>query len=133
MKSWFQHSALFEILRAISSQDAVVVLTSDHGSILGRKATTVYGNRETSTNLRYKFGNNIGCDERHALKVKDPEEFRLPRDSLSKNYIFAKENYYFVYPTRFHEYERQYRDTFQHGGISLEEMIVPCGVLTPKK
>ncbi|MFH1679729.1 MAG: response regulator [Candidatus Eisenbacteria bacterium] len=133
MESWFQHSALFEVLRAASSQDAHVVLTSDHGSIMGKKATTVYGNRETSTNLRYKYGNNLGCDERHAVKVKNPEDYRLPGGTLSKNYIFAKENYYFVYPTRYHEYERQYRNTFQHGGISLEEMILPCAVLTPRK
>ncbi len=133
MESWFQHSALYEILRAAASQDTMIVITSDHGSILGRKATTVYGNRETSTNLRYKYGNNIGCDERHAVKVKNPADYRLPGGSLSKNYIFARENYYFVYPTRFHEYERQYRNTFQHGGISLEEMILPCGILTPRK
>lgn len=134
MESWFQHSALFEVLRAVASQpDARVVLTSDHGSILGRKATTVYGNRETSTNLRYKYGNNLGCDERHAVKVKEPRDYRLPGGALSKNYIFAKESYYFVYPTRYHEYERQYRNTFQHGGISLEEIILPCVTLTPKR
>ncbi|MBN1825588.1 MAG: response regulator [Candidatus Eisenbacteria bacterium] len=133
MTSWFRHSSLFEILRAISSQDATVVLTSDHGAILGRKATMVHANRETSTNLRYKHGSNLGCDERHAVKVKNPEDYKLPRDSLNKNYIFARENYYFVYPTRYHEYERQYRNTFQHGGISLEEMILPCAVLTPKR
>jgi len=132
-RSWFQHSAPFELLRAVSTQDATVVLTSDHGAVIGRKATTVYGDRETSTNLRYKFGNNLGCDERHAWMAKNPEEFRLPRDTLNKNYIFAKENYYFVYPTHYHEYERQYRDTFQHGGISLEEIILPCVVLSPKK
>jgi hypothetical protein len=133
MTSWFQHSVLFEILRAAATQDACVVITSDHGSILGKKATTVYGNRDTSTNLRYKFGNNLGCDERHAVRVKNPGDFRLPGGSLSKNYIFAKESYYFVYPTRYHDYERQYRNTFQHGGISLEEMVLPCGVLTPRK
>lgn len=133
MRSWFQHSALFDILRAVSQQDAIVVLTTDHGSVVTRKATVVYGNRETSTNLRYKFGDNLGCDTKHAVHVKDPKRFRLPADSLTKHYIFAKENYYFVYPTKFHEYERQYKGTFQHGGISLEEMILPCATLRPKR
>ncbi|MFH0777556.1 MAG: bifunctional response regulator/alkaline phosphatase family protein [Candidatus Eisenbacteria bacterium] len=132
MRSWFSHSVLFEILRAMSQQDAVVVLTSDHGSVLGKRATLVYGDRETSTNLRYKFGNNLVGDCRQAFHVKDPRRLKLPADSLNKNYIFAKEDYYFVYPTKFHEYERQYRGSFQHGGISMEEMILPCVTLEPK-
>jgi DNA-binding response OmpR family regulator len=133
MRSWFQHSALFDILRAIAQQDAVVVLTTDHGSVVTRKASVVYGNRETSTNLRYKYGDNLGCDTKHAVHVKDPKRFKLPADSLTKHYIFAKESYYFVYPTKFHEYERQYKGTFQHGGISLEEMILPCVTLRSKR
>lgn len=133
MKSWFQHSALFDILRGISAQDAVVVITTDHGSVISKRATVVYGNREASTNLRYKYGDNLGCDTKHAVHVKEPGRFRLPADSLTKHYIFAKENYYFVYPTRFHEYERQYKGTFQHGGISLEEMVLPCVTLRTKR
>ena len=132
MRSWFQHSALFDILRAVSQQDAIVVLTTDHGSVIGRKATLVYGNKETSTNLRYKYGTNLGCDPKQAIHLKDPARYKLPADSLNKHYIFARENYYFVYPTKFHEYERQYKGTFQHGGVSLEEMVLPCATLTPK-
>jgi CheY-like chemotaxis protein len=132
MRSWFSHSALFEILQKISKQRATVVITTDHGSILGQKASLVHGNRDTSTNLRYKFGENLNGDPKQALLVKKPSEFRLPAESPSKNYILAKENYYFVYPTNYHEYEKQYLGTFQHGGISLEEMIVPCLTLTAK-
>jgi len=132
MRSWFSHSVLFDILKAMAQQEAVVVLSSDHGSILGKKAALVYGDRETSTNLRYKFGNNLVCDEKQALHVKDPRRFKLPANGLNKNYILAKEDYYFVYPTKFHEYERQYRGSFQHGGISLEEMILPCITMHPK-
>ena len=132
MKSWFSHSVLFDIMKTMSQQEAVVVLSTDHGSILGKRAALVYGDRETSTNLRYKFGNNLVSDERQALHVKDPRTFKLPADRLNKNYILAKEDYYFVYPTKFHEYERQYRGSFQHGGISLEEMILPCVTLVPK-
>ena len=108
------------------------MVTTDHGSVLGTRATIAHGDRQTSTNLRYKFGNNLNCDSRHALLIKEPAEYRLPSDSLNKNYILAEEDYYFVYPTKYHEYERQYKGSFQHGGISLEEMIVPCTVMTPR-
>lgn len=131
--AWFKHSSLFDILKAISRQDATVVLTTDHGSVLGRKSTIAYGNRDTSTNLRFKIGTNLGCDEKHALHVKKPEEYQLPAPGLNTHYILAKESYYFVYPTKYHEYERQYRGSFQHGGISMEEMILPCAVLTPRR
>ncbi|MCK4237372.1 MAG: PglZ domain-containing protein, partial [Candidatus Krumholzibacteria bacterium] len=121
MRTWFVHSALFEILQKISKHDALVVITTDHGSILGQRASLVHGNRETSTNLRYKFGENINGDGKQTLLIRKPRDFKLPSESPSKNYIIAKEDYYFVYPTRFHEYEKQYQGTFQHGGISLEE------------
>lgn len=132
MRSWFVHSALFEILQKIARHGAPVIITTDHGSVLGARASLVHGNRDTSTNLRYKFGENINGDPRQTLLVKKPLEYRLPAESPAKNYILAKENYYFVYPTKFHEYERQYHGTFQHGGISLEEMIVPCVTMTPR-
>lgn len=132
MRSWFAHSALFEILQKISKHNATVIITTDHGSILGQKASLVHGNRETSTNLRYKFGENINGDPKQTFHMRNPAEFRLPVESPSKNYIIAKENYYFVYPTRFHEYERHYQGSFQHGGISLEEMIIPLITLVPK-
>jgi CheY-like chemotaxis protein len=132
MRSWFSHSALFGILQKISKHDATIVITTDHGSILGSKASLVHGNRDTSTNLRYKFGENINGDPKQTLLVRKPGEFKLPAEGPAKNYILALESYYFVYPTRFHEYEKQYQGTFQHGGISLEEMIVPCITLTPK-
>ena len=131
--SWFQHSPLFEVLKSIARQDAVAVVTTDHGAVLARRSALVYGDRETSTNLRYKYGRNIGCDEKQAVMVKNPLTFRLPADGVNKNYILARENFYFVYPTNFHEYERQYRGSFQHGGISMEEMILPCSVLTPRR
>ncbi len=132
MKSWFLHSAIYEILRKIARQGAVVVITTDHGSVLCRRAALVRANRDTSTNLRYKFGENINCEAKNCYHVSNPPDLRLPTESPSKNYVFAKENFYFVYPTDFHKYERQYRETFQHGGISLEEMIVPCVTLNPK-
>ncbi len=134
LHSWFTHSAMFDILRGISEQkDAEVIITTDHGAVLGKRAALVYGNRETSTNLRYKYGTNLVTDEKTALVAKNPEDINLPADFLNKNYVLAKEDYYFVYPTNFHEYERQYRNSFQHGGLSLEEMILPVATLTPKR
>ena len=132
MRSWFLHSSLFEALKWMSKQDCTVILTTDHGAILSRRSALVYGNRETSTNLRFKFGTNLACDPKHAVHVKEPSRYRLPADTANKSYIIAKEDFYFVYPTNFHEYENKYRGSFQHGGISLEEMILPTVTLTPR-
>lgn len=132
MRSWFLHSALFDALKWLGKQDGLVVVTTDHGAVLSRRSALVYGNRETSTNLRFKFGTNLSCEARQAVHVKDPSRFRLPADGAHKSYIIAKEDFYFVYPTRFHEYENKYRGSFQHGGISLEEMILPVAVMTPR-
>jgi CheY-like chemotaxis protein len=132
MRSWFLHSSLFDAMKWMSKQDCTVILTTDHGAILSRRSALVYGNRETSTNLRFKFGTNLACDSKFAVQVKDPNRFRLPADTMNKSYIVAKEDFYFVYPTKFHEYENKYRGSFQHGGISLEEMILPTVTLTPR-
>ena len=132
MVQWFIHSSLFEILKLYAKQDVVVVITTDHGSVQCKKSSLVYGNRDTSTNVRYKFGDNLACEEREALHIQKPQDYMLPLDSLTKNYILALENYYFVYPTNFHHYEKQFRGSFQHGGISIEEMILPVATLLPR-
>jgi len=133
MKAWFVHSPLYEILRILGQQGFAIVLTTDHGSVLARRASKVHGNRDTSTNLRYKFGLNLNCDPKEAVILRDPKLFKLPDDGVNKNYILAREDYFFVYPTRFHEYERQFRGSFQHGGISIEEMVLPRVTLTPRR
>jgi CheY-like chemotaxis protein len=134
MASWFTHSALYEILKHIAGQEnTVAIITTDHGSIMGKRAALVYGDRTTSTNLRYKFGKNLGCDVKQALHIKEPADYGLPADMLNKHYIIAKEDFYFVYPTNFHDYERQYRGSFQHGGISMEELIIPAVTLVPRR
>ena len=132
MKAWFTHSPLFDILRALSNQDCTVVITTDHGAVLGKRAALVYGNRDTSSSLRYKFGLNLNCDAKQAVILRKPMDFMLPDDGVNKNYVLAREDYYFVYPTRFHEFERQYRGSLQHGGISVEEMVLPLVTLTPR-
>jgi len=132
MRSWFSHSVLLDILLELGRNGVKVVLTTDHGSILGRKASMVYGRRDTSTNLRYKFGDNLKGDDKQAIITRRPGEYRLPSESKTKTYLFAKEYYYFVYPTNFRDYEKHYEGSFQHGGVSLEEMVLPCLTLTPR-
>ena len=130
--SWFSHSSLFEILKMYARQDVTIVLTTDHGSVQCKKSSLVYGNRDTSTNVRYKFGDNLICEEKEALNITRPRDYMLPMDSLTKNYIVARENFYFVYPTNFHHYEKRFRGSFQHGGISIEEMVLPIATLLPR-
>jgi len=127
------HSSLLNMLRTLSREKNVtIILTTDHGSIRSLRSAKVIADREASPNLRYKFGRNLKCDERYAVFVKNPKDFRLPRRGVTINYLIAKEDFYFVYPTDYHKYVAQYRDSFQHGGISMEEMILPVVKLEPK-
>ncbi|MBI2419187.1 MAG: bifunctional response regulator/alkaline phosphatase family protein [Ignavibacteriales bacterium] len=131
--SWFTHSSLFNTFKALSRMKNVkIVVTTDHGSIRCMRGAKVLGDRETSTNLRFKFGRNLKAEDKHALFIKDPSEYKLPKRGVTINYIIAKEDYYFVYPTEYHKYLSHYKDTFQHGGISLEEMILPVITMEPK-
>lgn len=131
--SWFQHSSLFGMLKQLSQlKDINILITTDHGSIRCLRGIKVVGDKETSTCLRYKFGRNVKAEQRYAMQIKDPIEFKLPKQGITVNNIIAKEDYYFVYPTDFHYYQQKYRDSFQHGGISLEEMIIPVIKLEPK-
>lgn len=131
-RSWFEHSALYSILRAFADQGTLIILTTDHGSIRVQKNTKVISDKEASTNLRYKYGRNLKCDEKHALFIRNPQEYKLPSRGINVNYILAKEDYYFVYPTNYHRYVNLYKNSFQHGGISLEEMILPIVTLDKK-
>ena len=133
VSSWFAHSSLFETLQQVARTDAVAVVTTDHGAVRGTRAAVVHGDRDTSTNLRYKNGKNLRCETNDAIFISEPQRYGLPRSGLGANFVVAKEDYYFVYPTNFNEYQRQYKDSFQHGGISLEEMILPVAVLEPKR
>lgn len=131
--SWFTHSSLLNTFKALSQiRNAKIFITTDHGSIRSLRGAKVLGDRETSTNLRFKFGRNLKVDEKHALFVKNPAEYKLPKRSVTINYIIAKEDYYFVYPTDYHKFLAYYKDTFQHGGISLEEMILPVITMETK-
>jgi len=131
--SWFIHSSLFGTFKSIAKMDNVkIVVTTDHGSIRSLRGAKVLGDREASTNLRFKYGRNLKVDEKHAVFIKNSEDYKLPRRGVTINYIIAKEDYYFVYPTDYHKYLTYYKDTFQHGGISMEEMILPVITMEPK-
>jgi hypothetical protein len=131
-KTWFRHSALLQIFQQLAEQDVRVVVTTDHGSIRAMKDTKVLGDRDTGTALRYKFGRNLKVDEDAAIIVDDPQSYMLPHSNQVNNYIIAKEDYYFVYPTNYHRYQNKYKDTFQHGGVSMEEMILPVMTMRPR-
>ncbi|NNF58231.1 MAG: PglZ domain-containing protein, partial [Rhodothermaceae bacterium] len=130
--TWFEHSWLYQAFQELARHDVTIVITTDHGAIRSLHATKVIGDRDTSTSLRYKHGRNLKVDTTDAILVKDPETYGLPRTSMTENYIFAKEDYYFVYPTNYNRYLNQYKDTFQHGGVSLEEMLLPVITLRPR-
>ncbi len=132
MKSWFIHSPFFSILKSFSSRDYTIIITTDHGSILCKRGTMAHGKRDTSTNLRYKYGDNLNSDQKESILIKKPEQWRLPMLNMATTYILAKEDFYFVYPNNYNEMVRQFQNSFQHGGISLEEMVVPIATLNPK-
>lgn len=132
-RSWFEHSSLYGMLRVLSGvKNAQIIITTDHGSIRCMRGAKALGDRETSTNLRYKYGRNVKVDEKYAVYVRNADDFKLPRRGMMIDYVIAKEDYYFVYPTEYHYYLNHYRDSFQHGGISLEEMVLPVATLKPR-
>lgn len=129
---WFSSSPLYELMRDLARRDCRIVVTSDHGFIRVKRPTIIHGSREMSANLRYKYGAAIRVEERDALLLHNPEEYMLPVEHVAVKYALARNDHYFIYPTRPREYERTYKHTFQHGGLSLEEMVVPISILKPR-
>ncbi len=131
-RSWFLHSPLWEALRKISDKDFRLIVTTDHGTIRVKTPSKVIGDRETTPNLRYKVGRNLDYKKGDVFDITKPETAGLPSINVSSTYIFATEDKYFLYPNNYNYYNNYYRNTFQHGGISLEEMICPFIVLETK-
>jgi len=131
-ESWFQHSALLQMFRELSQRDVTIVVTTDHGAVRALRDTKVFGDRDTATSLRYKYGRNLRADESAAIFIDKPEEYQLPVTPPANSFIIAREDYYFVYPTNYNKFQNLYRDTFQHGGVTMEEMILPVATLRPK-
>lgn len=131
-RSWFRHSAVSRLLHRLSQSPCHVVLTTDHGSVRTDQPVKIVGDRATNTNLRYKLGRNLRCDHRDVFTVSDPRRVLLPSPNLSTSYVFATGSDFLVYPNNYNHYAAYYRNTFQHGGISMEEMMVPLVTLHGK-
>ena len=127
--SWFRHSVVGELIKALAQTDCTVILTTDHGSIRASKPIKIIGDRNTNTNLRYKLGKNLNCQSKEVFVVKNPHEAQLPAPNLSTSYVFATGNSFLAYPNNYNYYVSYYKDTFQHGGISMEEMLIPLVTL----
>lgn len=130
--SWFEHSPLHRALRKIADKGIQVIVTTDHGTVRVQKPSKCVGDRHTTTNLRYKHGRNLQYEEKDVLAFRDPKQAGLPRPNVSSTFIFAKEDIFLCYPNNYNHFVNYYRNTFQHGGISLEEMIVPVVRLISK-
>ncbi len=131
--SWFRHSVVSELFRELAQSDYTILITTDHGSIRCTKPEKIIGDRNTNTNLRYKLGKNLGYDSKDLFVIKDPKKAQLPAPNLSTSYVFATGDSFFAYPNNYNYYVSYYKDTFQHGGISMEEMIIPLVTMKGKK
>jgi hypothetical protein len=130
--TWFEHSSLFELIKKLSSKNIKLVITTDHGTIRVSNPIKVIGERNITTNLRYKQGKNLNYNPKEVCEFKDPKQIHLPMPFISSAYIFASNKDFFAYPNNYNHYVSYYKDTFQHGGISLEEMLIPYIELNPK-
>jgi len=132
-RAWFERSTAYQVLKEAAHAGHRVILTTDHGSILCQRPTTVFARRDATSNLRYKFGQDLRAEgTATAFTTKDSKDLRLPSGRLGMTYLVALEDHFFVYPTKLREYQARYRNSFLHGGISPEEMIVPVACLTPR-
>ena len=130
--SWFRHSIMSQLLRQLAQTDYQVIITTDHGSIRTNSPVKIIGDRNTNTNLRYKLGKNLSYDDKDLFVIKDPQKAFLPSPNISTSYVFATGDKFFAYPNNYNYYVTYYRNTFQHGGISMEEMIIPFITLKGK-
>lgn len=127
--SWFTHSPLLDLIKELTEHNVTLMITTDHGTIRVKTPVKVVGDRQTSTNLRYKTGKNLNFKPKEVFEIDDPGKFGLPKSNISSKYIFASENDFLVYPNNYNHYVKLYRDSFQHGGISMQEMILPIVTL----
>ena len=130
--SWFKHSPILEVLKMLAEKDIKLIITTDHGTTKVGHPVKVVGDRNTSTNLRYKTGRNLNYNPKDVFESKRPEEFSLPKSNISSSFIFATNDDYLIFPKNYNHFVNYYKNTFQHGGISMQEMLIPFVVLSPK-
>ena len=130
--SWFKNSPLLEIIQKAQNLGFKLILTTDHGTINVKNPSKVIGDKDTSLNLRYKTGRSLTYETKDVLVAKQPKSIHLPSLTMSSSFIFAKSDYFLAYPNNYNHYVSYYRNTYQHGGVSLEEMIIPFIVMNPK-
>lgn len=130
--SWFEHSPLYEIIQYLAEKRIPIVITTDHGSVKVDNPVKIVGDKATNTNLRYKTGRSLSYNKKEVFEVKNPADIFLPRNNVSSNYVFSRNNDFFAYPNNYNYYVNYYRNTFQHGGLSMEEMLVPYITLKAK-
>ena len=130
--SWFVHSAIADVFKSLAQRRCRIVITTDHGSIRTHRPVKIIGDRNTNTNLRYKLGKNLNCQSKDVFTIKSPRDAQLPVPNISTSYVFATGDTFFAYPNNYNYYVSYYKDTFQHGGISMEEMLVPIAILSPR-
>jgi hypothetical protein len=133
VKIWFEHSWLLRVLKELSEENFTVIMTSDHGSTRVNNSVLVSADKSASSGVRYKYGRNLNTNEKSAMVIKDPAKFRLPVFGPQPSYIIAKEGVYFVYPNEANKYQMKFKNSFQHGGISMEEMLIPVAILKAKR
>lgn len=131
-QSWFRHSSMKDLFERLATSGYKIVITTDHGSILVENPVKIVGDKEVNTNLRFKVGKNLAYKAREVFEVKYPRRIMLPAPNLSSTYVFCYGDHFFAYPNNFHQYVSRYSETFQHGGISMEEMIIPLVTLEKK-
>jgi CheY-like chemotaxis protein len=130
--SWFKNSPLLEIIQKAKQMGMKLIITTDHGTINTKRPSKVIGDRNISSNLRYKTGKSLSYNLKEVYEVNNPKDIHLPSINVSSSFIFAKEDYFFAYPNNYNHYVKYYRNTYQHGGVSLEEMIIPCIIMDPR-
>ena len=130
--SWFEHSPLFEAMKVIAEKKARVIITTDHGTVHVKEPSKIVGDRTVNSNLRYKQGKSLDYNKKDVFEIKNPADAFLPKNNVSTAYVFAKEDKYFVYPNNYAQFVNYYKNTFQHGGVSMEEILIPFAVLSAK-